>query len=389
MKEVFLLFSVLVVTVLNAQTATTVVDSIYSSGDSRTYRLYVPDAVASSSNKVPLVFCFHGYGNSATKIETRSGFNLIADTAHFIVVYPQALAPFGKTMWYNFFSPDATAQKDVDFVSNLIDSLGVIYNIDESRIYSTGFSNGGFMTYALACQLSNRIAAAASVAGSVMPSHLAVCDCEHPMPIMQIHGTADSTVTYNGVGSITPTNSLHIDSLVDYWVNFNNCNLTPSVTNLPNISIVDSCTVEHHVYSGGNAGAVVEFYKIIGGAHEWPSLTASAKKGRNQDFDASSEIWRFFSTKTLILDVPNKANRASVLVYPNPSYDRFSIRIENREALTLTVYNMLGKVVLRVSNVITELTFSLQGKPAGLYSYTLSSTSGEIIKSGKLSYLNQ
>ena len=83
---------------------------------------------------------------------------------------------------------------DLGFTAALIDSLSAEYSINQDRIYSTGMSNGGFMSYHLACELSERIAAIASVTGTMNVNQPATCSPGHPMPVMEIHGTADATV---------------------------------------------------------------------------------------------------------------------------------------------------------------------------------------------------
>ncbi|UOQ74047.1 hypothetical protein MUN79_09220 [Hymenobacter cellulosilyticus] len=121
-------------------------------------------------------------------------------------------------------------------------------------------SNGGFMSYELACKLSNRVAAIGSVTGSIVRSRLGACTPQHPVPVIEIHGTADNTVPYNGNILFTP-----IPAVVDYWVRFNGCSTTPVVTAVPNTNTTDGSTAERYVYSGGRNGSVVEHYKIIDG----------------------------------------------------------------------------------------------------------------------------
>ena len=103
------------------------------------------------------------------------------------------------------------------------------------------------------------------------------------MPIMEIHGTVDGSVPY-----------ATIPSIMDFWTNFNNCNNTPIITNVPDINTNDGCTAEHQIWGNGTNGATVEHYKIIDGQHSWPG--ALFPNGvTNQDIDASEKIWEFFS----------------------------------------------------------------------------------------------
>ena len=112
---------------------------------------------------------------------------------------------------------------DIGFLNSLIDFLGNEYNIDLDRVYSTGFSNGGYMSYTLACELSDKIAAIASVTGSMYINQPILCNPERPIPVMQIHGTMDLTVPY--IGSNT---SESINDVISFWVNFNECSNDPS-----------------------------------------------------------------------------------------------------------------------------------------------------------------
>ena len=176
------------------------------------------------------------------------------------------------------------------------------------------------MSYTLACELNERIAAIASVTGSMIGPNLAACNPQRPVPVMEIHGTADNTVPYNGT---VLSAFVAIPTLVDAWVGFNNCNPTPLFTNVPNTSTTDGCTVEHYVYSGGDAGTTVEHYKIIDGGHTWPGAIFPIGV-TNQDIQASREIWRFFSQYRLdeLTDIATPvAATADWKAYPNPAHD--------------------------------------------------------------------
>jgi polyhydroxybutyrate depolymerase len=146
-------------------------------------------------------------------------------------------------------------------------------------------SNGGFLSFLLAGQISSRIAAIASVTGSMTPETYNDSNPQHPTPILQMHGTADGFVYYNGTDWSEP-----IEDVLQYWVDYNNCNATPTITALPDLDPNDGSTVELHVYVEGDNGVSVVHYKIIGAGHTWPG-----NSGANRDIDASEEIWNFFS----------------------------------------------------------------------------------------------
>ncbi len=261
----------------------TTYESITHDGMQREYILYVPAGYTGDSS-VPLILNYHGYTSNADIHMNYADFRPIADTAGFIVVHPQGSLLDGLTHWNVGGWTVGSTVDDVGFTDHLIDSLAAEYNIDLNRIYSTGMSNGGYMSFLLACQLGDRIAAIASVGGSMTPETYDEANPTHPMPILQMHGTADAIVPYDGASWTKP-----IETVLQYWVAFDNCNPTPTVTPLPDLDPTDGSTVEHIVYGGGDNGVPVEHYRVIDGPHQWPGAAG------NMDIDASSVIWEFFT----------------------------------------------------------------------------------------------
>ena len=363
-KSLYTLFLSITLFTVSSQTNTTY--TIMSGGVARSYILYVP-AIYNASLLTPLVFNFHGYGSNNSQQEFYGDFRGIADTANFIIAHPQGLSSGGSAGFSNFGTV-ASASGDINFTKDMIDTISAHFNINPCKIYSTGFSNGGFMSHDLACFLSSRFAAIASVSGSMMPNRVSACNPSHPIPIMQIHGTSDATVSYNGMGGSVA--SLHIDTLVKNWVKFNNCNLTPAFTTLPNTSTTDNCTAEHYVYSGGNANSTVEFYKIIGGGHSWPGASYNIPGiNTNQDFKASKEIWRFFrkyclTTLTNIVEVEKQ--HTVISVYPNPANTILNFSADNLNNVeSIEITDVLGKVVL--SDNANSNTVNIEKLQSGIY----------------------
>ena len=250
----------------------------------REYIMYVP-ATYDPNVPCPLVLSYHGAEQSSSINFDKTRFDLVADTAGFIVVHPMGtLQPDEKfTHWNVDFWNSNT--DDIGFSIALLDSIEKTYNIDPKRIYSAGTSNGGFMSYLLACQLSNRIAAIASVSGSLLPKMRDNCRPEHPTPVLQIHGTADSLVPYEEKQDwVIPA----FDA-VQYWVEFNNCDSIPSILHILDIDTLDGSTVKHFIHGNGKNGVSTELFKVVGGGHAWPG-----KRG-NMDMNSTLEIWRFFS----------------------------------------------------------------------------------------------
>jgi polyhydroxybutyrate depolymerase len=332
----------------------------------RSYILYVP-AIYNPSVAVPLVMNFHGYTSNSSQQLVYGDFRPIADTANFIIVCPNGtLDQSNQQYWNNYDVPGGP--DDIAFTNALIDTISAHYNIDQHCIYSTGMSNGAIMSYDLAYKLSYRIAAIASVAGSMIYSHMAACNPIHPTPVMEIHGTADGTVLYNGDMYFEP-----VDSLQKFWINFNHCSTTPIITNVPDINTSDGCTADHYVYSGGDSGVTVELFKINGGGHSWPGAPVNINI-TNMDFNASVEIWRFFrqyKLNQLSNGISENENDFSFSVYPNPSEGNFNLNFSDNSEKTITVTNSLGQVIQSFKSYDQATTIYLEN--AGMYFVTVSS----------------
>jgi polyhydroxybutyrate depolymerase len=367
MKKIYtILIALFMVNSLFAQT--TVVDSFMFDGIYRNYRLFVP-AVYNSNTATPLVLNLHGYTSNATEQQFYSYFDVIADTANFLVVMPNGTRDNQNQTFWNAFG--GSGPDDVGFLSALIDTLDATYNINLNRVYSTGMSNGGFMSYKLACELSNRIAAIASVTGTMAITQINNCTPVHPLPVMEIHGTADGTVPYNGTQGMTP-----IPNVLSYWVNFNNCNSVADSSDVPNSNTTDGCTAKHYVWSGGDNGSTVEHYKIIGGGHTWPGAVFNVGV-TNQDFNASQEIWRFFKQYTLngLTDVKQTTAASEFMVYPNPSSGDFNLVFADNAKKTVTLINAMGQVVQNYTTADKQAVVA--PTVAGLYFVTVTTATAQ------------
>ncbi len=366
----FIFISTLIVT----QAQTTIVDSIFVGGIYRTYRLYVPTIYTGATAR-PLILNLHGYTSNALQQQQYTNFKPIADTANFLMVYPQGTKDGSNQPYWNAgFS--TTQVNDIAFLSALIDSLDLTYNINLNRVYSTGMSNGGFMSHTLACELSNRITAIASVTGGIFTTQYGSnCHPTRPVPVMQVHGTADATVPYAGNMS---QGMMPIDSVVRYWVKKNNCNPTPTFSNVPNTNTTDGCTAEHYKYSGGNLGSTVELYKIIGGGHTWPGFPFGGA-GTNMDINASKEIWRFFNKynlSTLTSIDENEALSKELKLYPNPAHSILNFSMDNVESIMIT--DVLGKVM--ALEVSSDNSISIDKLNTGIYFLSVKNTNGALAK---------
>ncbi len=359
-------------TINNLKAQTSLFATIESDGIIRDYKIYVP-AIYDGTTPVPLVFNFHGYGSDFIEQEQYGDFRAIADTANFILVHPNGTPDnFGTNSW-NTFGNSST--NDIGFIANLIDSLKQTYNIDTTAIYSTGMSNGGFMSYELACQLSERIAAVASVTGSITTSYLALCNAQHPMPVMQIHGTNDGTVDYNGTFIFEP-----IESVINYWIQFNNCDTNAVFNAIPDVVTTDNCTAEHYVYPNGNNGVEVEFYKIINGGHSWPGAPINLNT-TNMDFQANQEIWRFFRKYRLGGSiVTSKQNsieeQTEFVLFPNPTNLNVNIIFTNEQDRKIEITNALGQLINSYNCKTNQFEITLE--KLGIYFISVTDEKGNV-----------
>ena len=315
----------------------TINESIIHDGIQRNYIVYIPE-IYDGSSAVPLVLNFHGYGSNATQQMFYGDFRDIADTEGFLLVHPEGTLSNGN-QFLNVGFPGTTSSTidDVGFTEALIDELANSYAIDLDRVYATGMSNGGFMSFLLACQLSEKIAAVASVTGSMTPGTFNDCNAQHPTPVLQIHGTNDSVVPYDGNSIWT----LPIVDVVSYWVNYNNCDTTPTTTTFPDLDLSDGSTVEHSVYEDGDLGSTTEHMKVIGGGHTWPGSIINTP-GTNKDIDASMEIWSFFSRFDINgpLSVNEFENR-QVSIYPNPTNSTINLSLSFSEEVNYELFSPL------------------------------------------------
>ena len=344
----------------------TVNGTIVSGGLTRDYIIYVPAAYTANA-AVPLLFNLHGYTSNNLEQLFYADFRPIADTANFLMVLPNGTLDAQGNRFWNTFLGNSTVD-DVAFMRDLLNELQANYNIDANRVYSTGMSNGGFLSYSLACEMSDRITAIASVTGSMITSKLNACNPSRPVPVMEIHGTADQTVPYTGSPLAT---FVAIPTLVDAWADLNHCDQTPVVTQVPNTNMADGCTAERQVYLGGDQGSTVEHYKITGGGHTWPGAVFNIGV-TNQDINACREIWRFFKSYRLDQFTATKTPDAGAnawSAFPNPVQDELVLQAKGlHEVAKIQVFDALGRLKTSLTPVSSNsITLKTSDWAAGIY----------------------
>lgn len=263
---------------------------LISSGEKRTYLLYVPPGY-DPSKPAPLMINIHGFAQWPRNQMLVSGWNDLADEYNFIVVYPEGRG--FPLRWTNNGSEPGTSQ-DVQFISDLIDKLSSEYSIDPQRIYVSGLSNGAGESFALSCYLSDRIAAFGGVAGAyVLPWQ--DCKPSRPVPAIIFHGTADPIVPFTG-GSESHTGTLpDISTWVSQLAGRNGCDAIP-------VPLPAGGEVRGFQSTGCSQGAEVDYYIIVGGGHSWPGggyLPAFIVGHTTKDINASRVMWEFFQQHPL------------------------------------------------------------------------------------------
>ncbi len=350
--------------------------SFMHDGILREYNLHLPNGY-DANTPTPLVLNLHGYSSNNLQQEYYTGFNQVSDINNFIVVYPNGTFDNeGFRYWNSGFI--SSGVDDVGFLSALIDTLANQYNIETTQVYSTGMSNGGFMSYRLACELEDKIAAIASVTGAFPYEIANTCQNTRPVSVMQISGTADPTVNYNGVAG----SYYSAEGGIDYWAQKNNTLLVPKSVDLEDISTQDNCTTTHFYYGEGDNGTEVELYRVNGGEHTWPG--ASFIIGvTSEDFNASRTIWSFFSRHslngTLVSGTKEPSWTNNVSIFPNPTEDILQLQVEWKESGTLEVFNLMGQRILQQHLMPNTNNLSISSKnwSTGLYVIKISDSNGK------------
>ncbi|MGY8949061.1 MAG: alpha/beta hydrolase family esterase [Flavobacteriales bacterium] len=284
MKKIFILF--VIALLINCSDETDVLGTeilpgytstqkINHDGLERQYLIYIPNSYNGQS-KLPLMINFHGFGGEVNDHLAYTDMRSLADSENFILIYPQGSELGGYSHWNAALNggDNKSTVDDLGFVEALINLHSDIVNL--KRVYAVGYSNGGMMSYALACYKSNLIAAIGSVSGSMLQTD---CTPSHSIPLIKLHGTSDSVISYDG-------NSYYssVESILGFWINFNKTSTSPVFETVDD----NGTTIQKHLYDGGTNESSIEHYKILNGSHVWFDINF---EGNN----TNELIWNFVS----------------------------------------------------------------------------------------------
>jgi len=276
-------------------------------GARRTYIVHVPPNY-SPKKPLPLVVVIHGAFDTAAGMEKYSTFSDLADRESFIVMYPNGMGIFGLFQHWNAgHCCGKAANDDVDdvgFIASAINDVRVRLQIDPSRIYMVGFSNGNMLAYRFAAERGDILAAVAPLAASIggRPSEDApqwrIPDPVKPLSVITIHGMADDDIVYEGGVSLHRGGTRtfwSVNESIDFWVRHNGCHPNAAATEL------NHGHVRIHTWGACSNDTEVVLYLMENWGHVWPGRYFTAELEEEdplKDFDAAEVIWNFFKSHT-------------------------------------------------------------------------------------------
>lgn len=362
-----------------AQTGTITVDGL-----ERTYTLRLPTSYNGSA-PIPLVIAMHGGFGSGTQLENQSQLTPKGEAEGFILVYPDGYpSPISIRTW-NAGGCCGYAMNqninDVGFISALLDQLIATHNIDTLRIYATGMSNGGFMSYRLACELSERIAAIAPVSASMT---IASCQPARPVPVISFHSYLDTSVPWQG--GIGDGISNHYNSPQDSVLNAFAAHANCAVLN---------DTVQHDAamtvirWHDGDCGSEVIAYNTQDGGHSWHGgMGTGIGDPPSQTVSANDLMWEFFLQHSLdctSTGVINDGDERTISVYPQPSDGVITIR--GSSIIRMEVLDSAGRLVFKMSSAPTDqLSCDLSSLMPGSYLMLTRSATQNLVASPIILY---
>lgn len=256
---------------------------LVSAGADREFILYVP--AVDHDDALPLVLSLHGSGNIPQSQVDVSHFDILAERHGFAVVFPAGAFTNSITA-RSWNANKEEGVDDIQFVRDMIKEVSGMLNIDQSRIYTSGYSGGARMSSRLACELSDVLAAAAPVAGLQYPDD---CILKRAIPIIAFHARDDQVNNYVLGKESRPYWRMGVETALDKWRQANACSLANTVVQL-------SGNVSRYIWADCEDSAEINYYLSEKGGHTWAGADSSSI---NNDIDSTALIWEFFSRHQL------------------------------------------------------------------------------------------
>ena len=342
------LFLITVLTIFFGTNSFAQIQNFEWQGVQRQYLVRTPE----NAESMPVMFFLHGLGDNITRLDNEFNFTQVAADFGWMVVIPQALNEGYGSMWNAGLTASTT--NDSGFLMALLDSLAVQYPVNQDSIFFTGFSMGGFMSHRMAIEHGDRINAAAPVSGLIttyMANHTAIA----PVRILDIHGTNDPVVGYDGGSEYFGYQlGLSVDNILNYWKNTNGCANEPVIDTLPDTQN-DGLRFVQYVYPGTKE---LRHIKVIGGNHTW------YHNDSQYDIGYMKYIHVFFTGKNAYDNIDNPTT-GSLNIYPNPTSG--DIKIELDSPTTIEIVDIQGRTILQEQFETGVTVLNLHGIKSGLY----------------------
>ncbi|MEE2919023.1 MAG: PHB depolymerase family esterase [Bacteroidota bacterium] len=336
----------------------------------REYIIHVPSNYQEGDN-LPLVIVYHGFDGCAYYMaDETSGLNDLADEEGFFVAYPQAAYRPAKfaTYWEPGFNGGENMYvDDIHFTERLINHIDEEFSIDLSRVYASGYSNGGMLTYSLACLRADLFAGICVMSGALLDD-MDSCDPNHAVPMVIFHGVGDFELPYNGNEYYAS-----VPDVVGLWLD--HFQIPLSTLNSMELNGGD---VTHDSYHGGTGNTCLSFYTVVeeygsAGGHVWFS----------QDMDGTSPnrvMWDFFAGNCGTLNGISVEAVDGLHPFPVPFEDQLVL-----EGLTFgsTIYSMhdIHGAVVRTGRVgVDGLVDGLEDLTPGCYFLRTSGATFQVVK---------
>lgn len=250
-------------------------------GQERVYHLHVPENL---SKPAPVLLIFPGNTQSSHNMSMVTGLSALADREGFIAVYPKSLEGYGL-----YATVPEVGVDDLGFLRAILDGLAADYDIDASRIYATGNSNGAFFAQRVACEMADVVAAVTSVSGTMPDAIAGTCRPVRPVSVMLVHGTDDYVVPFNG----QPGRYLGVPATFDLWRQIDGCG-EDFISAMMADRADDGMRVQQIVANQCAEGSEVVLIAVQGGGHAWPGGSYAGPTHTTQDIRATDAMWQFF-----------------------------------------------------------------------------------------------